>query len=119
MVLVQQPLAVVRPDAGFVVAGPSCLVGGDKDDLPVVLVQSHLRDLMVVHHGEELAVGHLDHLPLQHRGEEKDVEEHQGHQGQSIVEKQRFFGRAWGFPVILDLVHTGILRNTNNIFYAK
>ena len=117
--LIQQPLAVIRPDAGLVVAGPSCLIVGDKDDLTAVLVQSHLRDLMVVHHGEELAVRYLDHLSLQHRGEEKDVEEHQGHQGQGIVENQRFFGRAWGFPIILDLLHTRILRYPNNIFCAK
>ena len=74
---------------------------------------------MVVHHGEELAVGHLDHLPLQHRGEEKDVEEHQGHQGQSIVENQWFFGWAGIFPVLFDLLHIRILRYPNNIFYAK
>ena len=79
--LTEQPLSVVGPDTRLVDGLAAALIRGQEHDLPVGLVQGHLGHLARVHHVQELAVGHLVHLPLQHGGEQEHIEEHQHDQG--------------------------------------
>ena len=90
--LFQQPLSVVRPDAGLIDLDLPLFIMGGKDDILVGLAQRHFFYLSGVHHVQKITVCHLVDLPLQHRREEKRVEQHQHDQRHHIVKNQRFFG---------------------------
>ena len=67
--------------------------GRDCSRVFVRMVTNILLHLAAVHHGQKLAVGHLQHLPLQHGREQEHIEEHQHNECQHVIKDQRFFRR--------------------------
>ena len=83
---------VIREDASLVECVLALVVLGLEGDLLVLLVISDGLDLTLVHHGDELVVADLGHLPLQQARKQQPVEHHKHEQHDSIIEDQRFFG---------------------------
>ena len=115
----QQPLAVIRPDAGLVIALPAAVVLRNEYDLPARLIQSHLLHLAAVHHGQKLAVRHLHHLALQQGREEKHVQQHQHNQRRQIVEDQRLFGGRSLYLTVLQFFQIKIPPRFETLFWVR
>ena len=94
---------VIREDAGLVERVLALVVLGLEGDLLVLLVVSDGLDLTLVHHGDELVVADLGHLPLQQAWKQQPVEHHKHEQHDRIIEDQRFSGIFRPFGVVIHV----------------
>ena len=94
---------VIREDAGLVERVLALVVLGLEGDLLILLVISDGLDLTLVHHGDELVVADLGHLPLQQARKQQPVEHHKHEQHDRVIENQRFFGIFRPFWVVIHV----------------